>query len=181
MSAPSFRWGDNSQSHLLKRRGSEKMECLGDLNSSCQIFAWWGLTVRSSRPGVFCKKGVLRSLTKFTGKHLCQSLFFNKVAGLSCASSLKNRLSHRFCPVNFAKFLRIPFSKNTSGRRLLRLFQISKRVYPNPCQRSRMQRFTKIANNKKLIHFKYGKIWDKLFKNGPSKICERQPLKNLKG
>ena len=31
---------------------------------------------------VFCKKGVLRNLTKFTGKHLCQSLFFNKVAGL---------------------------------------------------------------------------------------------------
>ena len=23
-------------------------------------------------------------------------------------------------------------------------------------------------------------IWDKVFKNGPSKICERQPLKNLK-
>ena len=22
--------------------------------------------------------------------------------------------------------------------------------------------------------------WDKVFKNGPSKICERQPLKNLK-
>ena len=26
-----------------------------------------------------------------------------------------------------------------------------------------------------------GSIWDKVFKNGPSKICERQPLKNLKG
>ena len=23
-------------------------------------------------------------------------------------------------------------------------------------------------------------IWDKVFKNGPSEICERQPLKNLK-
>ena len=34
---------------------------------------------RSSRPEVFCKKGVLRNLTKFTEKHLCQSLFFNKV------------------------------------------------------------------------------------------------------
>ena len=31
---------------------------------------------------MFCKKGVLRNVTKFTGKHLCQSLFFNKVAGL---------------------------------------------------------------------------------------------------
>ena len=24
-------------------------------------------------------------------------------------------------------------------------------------------------------------IWDKVFKNGPSKICRRQPLKNLRG
>ena len=28
------------------------------------------------------KKGVLRNFTKFTGKHLRQSLLFNKVAGL---------------------------------------------------------------------------------------------------
>ena len=37
---------------------------------------------RSSRPEVFCKKGVLRNFIKSTGKHLCQSLFSNKVAGL---------------------------------------------------------------------------------------------------
>ena len=36
---------------------------------------------KSSRPDVFCEKGVLRNSAKFTGKHLCQSLFFNKVAG----------------------------------------------------------------------------------------------------
>ena len=36
-------------------------------------------THRSSLPEVFCKKGVLINFTKFTGKHLCQSLFFNKV------------------------------------------------------------------------------------------------------
>ena len=34
---------------------------------------------RSSHPEVFFKKGVLRNFTKFTGKYLCQSLFFNKV------------------------------------------------------------------------------------------------------
>ena len=28
---------------------------------------------------VLCKKGVLKHFTNFTGKHLCQSLFFNKV------------------------------------------------------------------------------------------------------
>ena len=36
---------------------------------------------RSSRPDVFCQKGVLRHFAKFTGKHLCQGLFFDKVAG----------------------------------------------------------------------------------------------------
>ena len=50
---------------------------------------------RSSRPEVFCKKGVLRNFTRFTRKRLCQSLFFNKVAGLR--------------PMNFVKFLRTPF------------------------------------------------------------------------
>ena len=43
------------------------------------IFSWH---LRSSCPEVFYKKGVLRNFTKLTGKHLCQSLFFNKVAGL---------------------------------------------------------------------------------------------------
>ena len=38
----------------------------------------------------FCKTGILRNFAKFTGKHLCQSSFINKVAGL-------------------AKFLRTPF------------------------------------------------------------------------
>ena len=37
---------------------------------------------RSSRPEGFCKKGVLTNFAKFTGKHLWESLFFNKVAGL---------------------------------------------------------------------------------------------------
>ena len=32
---------------------------------------------RSSRPEVFCKKGILRNFTKFTGKHPCESFFFN--------------------------------------------------------------------------------------------------------
>ena len=38
---------------------------------------------------VFCKKGVLRNFAKFTGKHLCQSLFLNKVASLRPATFLK--------------------------------------------------------------------------------------------
>ena len=59
-------------------------------------------------PVVFCKKGVFRDFAKFTGKHLCQSVFFNKV-GLRPATLLKKRLWHRCFPVNFEKFLRTPF------------------------------------------------------------------------
>ena len=46
-----------------------------------------GLQFKSSRPEVFCKEGVLRNFSKFTGKHLWQSLFFNKVAGDSDAGA----------------------------------------------------------------------------------------------
>ena len=31
---------------------------------------------------VFYKKGLLKNFVKFKGKHLCQGLFFNKVAGV---------------------------------------------------------------------------------------------------
>ena len=34
---------------------------------------------RSSHRRCFVKKGVLRNFAKLTGKHLCQSLFLNKV------------------------------------------------------------------------------------------------------
>ena len=37
---------------------------------------------RSTRQEVFCKKGAIGNFAKLTGKHLCQSFFFNKVAGL---------------------------------------------------------------------------------------------------
>ena len=53
----------------------------------CQTF----MMDRSSCPEVFCKKDALRNFAKFTGKHLCQNLFFIKVAGLSPATLLKKR------------------------------------------------------------------------------------------
>ena len=36
------------------------------------------VSMTSGRLKLFCKKGFLRNFTKFTGKHLCQILFFNK-------------------------------------------------------------------------------------------------------
>ena len=36
---------------------------------------------QKERPEVLCKKSLLRNFTKFTGRHLCQSLFFNNLPG----------------------------------------------------------------------------------------------------
>ena len=61
-------------------------------------------------PKMFCKNDVLRKFAKFTGKHLCQSLFFNKVVGpakfprisfltehlLAIASKVEKRMSDKF-------------------------------------------------------------------------------------
>ena len=55
---------------------------------------------RSGRRAVFCKKGVLRNLAKFTGRHLWQSLFFNKVAGLIEKETLAQVFSCEFCQIS---------------------------------------------------------------------------------
>ena len=51
---------------------------------------------RSTCPKAFCKKDVLRNFSKFTGKHMCQSLFFNIDSDTGV-------------PVDFVKFLRTTF------------------------------------------------------------------------
>ena len=80
------------------------------------------LKSRSSHRSCSVRKADHRNLTKFTGKHLCWSLFFNKVAGLRPAILSKKRLWHRCFSVNFAKFPRTPFLQNTSRRLLLHVF-----------------------------------------------------------
>ena len=75
-------------------------------------------------PGcVMLKKVFLKISQKFTGKHMCQSLLFNKVAGPRPATLIKKRLWHRCFPVNFAKFLRTSFSIEHLGWLLLRDLQ----------------------------------------------------------
>ena len=71
----------------------------------------WGFSLcRSSHQRCSVRKGVLRNFAKFTGTHLFQSLFFNKIAW------------HRCFPVNSTKFLRTPFLQNTSRRLLLLMY-----------------------------------------------------------
>ena len=64
---------------------------------------------RDSRPEMSYEKGVLKNFVKFTGKHLCESLFFDKVTGLRFATLLKTRLCLRRSTVNFAISLRTSF------------------------------------------------------------------------
>ena len=68
-------------------------------------------------PEVFYKKGVLKNFAKFTGKYLCQSLFFNKVAGV-CNSIKKGTLAQLFS-CEFCEIFKNIFLQNTSGRLLL--------------------------------------------------------------
>ena len=42
--------------------------------------------IRSRRPEVLFKKGILKSFTKFVSKNLVPESLFNKVAGLKCAT-----------------------------------------------------------------------------------------------
>ena len=67
------------------------------------------LYVQKQPPEVFYKKAALRNLTRFTGKHLCQRLFFNKAAGLRPGTLLKKRPWRRCFLVNLEKFLRTSF------------------------------------------------------------------------
>ena len=68
---------------------------------------------RSSHWRSSLRKGAFKNLAKYTGKHLLQSLFFNEVTGFKPTTLLKKRLWHRCFPVNFSKFLKTPFLKNT--------------------------------------------------------------------
>ena len=63
----------------------------------------------SSRPEVFCKKSVLRNFVEFTGKHLCQSLFLNKVVGNFIT---KEAMAHVFS-CNFCEISKNTFSYRT--------------------------------------------------------------------
>ena len=62
------------------------------------------MPLRSSHQRCSVRKSVLRNFAKFTGKHLCQNLFFNKVADLACNFIKKENLaqvfSSEFCEIS---------------------------------------------------------------------------------
>ena len=67
---------------------------------------------RETTPEVFYKKGVLKDKVKFSGKHLCWSLFLIKFIEKETPAQL---VSCKFCQIFKNTFL-----QNTSGRLLLK-------------------------------------------------------------
>ena len=59
------------------------------------------------------KKGVLKNFAKFTGKHLCQRLFFKKVA---IKESLAQVFSCKYCKISKNTFFTDHLPTTTSGR-----------------------------------------------------------------
>ena len=78
----SLLWLNSSKSFLMKEK--------------THFFVSHHKNLRSSRLEVYCKKDVLRNFAKFTGKHLCQSLFFNKVADQEILAQV---FSCEFCEI----------------------------------------------------------------------------------
>ena len=73
-----------------------------------------GRCFRSNHRRCSVKKGVLRNFLENSQESTCaRASFLIKLQ--APATLLKKKLWHRCFPVNFAKFLRTPFSQSTSG------------------------------------------------------------------
>ena len=76
-------WVDVGMNRRISDGGVLKRSKLGKMLEKGSFNLPASESFRSSRPEVFCKKDVLKNFSKFTGKHLFQSLFliefFNKL------------------------------------------------------------------------------------------------------
>ena len=111
-----FPWTEATLSFISSKQNLNNIFNADEFGFFCQSLP---SSKSASHQRCFAQKGVLRNFLKFTGKHLYQSLFFNKVAGLRPAALLKKRRWLRCFPVNFAKLLITSFLQNTFRRLLL--------------------------------------------------------------
>ena len=149
---------------------------------------------RDSRPKVFCKKHVLKNFPKFTGKHLCQSLFLNKVGGLwlqACkfikSEILTQVFSCEFCEIFKNTFIyRTPLLDAPAYR--LKSWTVSEKliIYQNLGKRANFQctllylRLGKNFWSLSRAFYPYSDIYVKWEKNELSKkqACEERCLMN---
>ena len=86
------------------------MESLAVLNQAfiAELYIVYLYSFRSSHQRCSIEVGVLKNFTKFTGKHLRQSLFLNKFAGLRPTTLLKKRPLAQVFSCEFCETCRTP-------------------------------------------------------------------------
>ena len=102
---------------------------------------------------MFCKKGLLRTFLKLTGKHQCQSLFLIKMQAAG-----KKRLWYRRFSVSFTKFVKASFPieylrwllLNLHSRKENRKRQ-KKESANKPQEKNACPKFTKISSYKQFL------------------------------
>ena len=74
-------------------------ECFCCKRASYKIlsYIWLNVYPQKQLPQVFCEKSVPRNFAKFIGKHLCQNIFFNKVAKKETLAQVS---SCEFCEIS---------------------------------------------------------------------------------
>ena len=91
---------EQEKKNLMLRQSESKKNLLVNFNQVHTYSEWFQFVMKwdffelfwekqSFVLKVFCTKGVLKNFAKFIRKHLCQSLFFNKVADLRPATLFK--------------------------------------------------------------------------------------------
>ena len=141
-----FSWQSCHVNHLLKYL---RMATLGCSVTRILLRIQWYRTlhflvvesIRSSRPEVFCKKSVLRNFTKFTGKHLCQSLFIfsPKTCNYIKKETLAQVFTFEICEISKNTFitehlwwLLLKYQRMLKHwRSLSKLFTIVQNLYPS--------------------------------------------------
>ena len=101
------KWLDISSDHDSGKKRGKPANFVGNQHAILSSF----MTMEASKEmekqslEVFFKKSDVKDLEKFTGKHLCQGLFFNKVSGLKSAFLSKKKtlltqvFSYEFCQI----------------------------------------------------------------------------------
>ena len=106
---------------------------------------------------MFFKKGVLKNFAKFTGKHLCQSLFFIKVAGMKPATLFKKETLAQVFSCEFCEIFKNKIFKNNCFCNSCIMFEIwvciMKIWYQNKSKKAH-DAFFKIASMKSLYELK---------------------------
>ena len=81
---------------------------------------------RSSHRRCSLREGVLRNFAKFTGKHQCQSLFFNKAAGFRPVTLLEKDIPAQMFSCEFCEISKNTFLEKNPERLLPKLAKLVK-------------------------------------------------------